>query len=307
VKKFSRKFEDGGVNLDILDSIDALRAARSAMTGRIGLVTTMGALHAGHIALVDEARRDNDAVIVTIFINPTQFAANEDLSKYPRDLPGDLEMLRAAGVDLVFTPTPEMMYSPGFQTWVEVTEVSQGLEGAHRPGHFKGVTTIVAKLFNLTQPRVAYFGQKDAQQVAVIKQMVRDLNFPLDIAVMPTLREADGLAMSSRNVYLSPQQRAGASVISHALSAASDAYAAGERAPFALRQAMLNVLLTEALAEPDYMSVADAATLRELDAATNNPLLLSMAVKFGATRLLDNMLLPAALNTREGLTRVLGG
>jgi pantoate--beta-alanine ligase len=293
--------------VEILDSIDALRAARVNMKGRVGLVTTMGALHAGHIALVNEARRDNDAVIVTIFINPTQFAANEDLSKYPRDLPGDLEMLRAAGVDLVFTPTPEMMYSPGFQTWVEVTEVSQGLEGAHRPGHFKGVTTIVAKLFNLTQPRVAYFGQKDAQQVAVIKQMVRDLNFPLDIAVMPTLREADGLAMSSRNVYLSPQQRAGASVISHALSAASDAYAAGERAPFALRQAMLNVLLTEALAEPDYMSVADAATLRELDAATNNPLLLSMAVKFGATRLLDNMLLPAALNTREGLTRVLGG
>jgi pantoate--beta-alanine ligase len=293
--------------VEILDSIDALRAARVNMKGRVGLVTTMGALHAGHIALVNEARRDNDAVIVTIFINPTQFAANEDLSKYPRDLPRDLEMLRAAGVDLVFTPTPDSMYPPGFQTWVEVTKVSQGLEGAHRPGHFKGVTTIVAKLFNLTQPRVAYFGQKDAQQVVVIKQMVRDLNFPLDIAVMPTLREADGLAMSSRNVYLSPQQRAGANVISHALSAASDAYAEGERAPFALRQAMLNVLLTEGLAEPDYMSVADATTLRELDAATDKPLLLSMAVKFGATRLLDNMLLPAALNTREGLTRILGG
>jgi pantoate--beta-alanine ligase len=307
VKKFLQKFEDGGVKVEILDSIDGLRAARAAMTGRIGLVTTMGALHAGHIALVNEARHDNDAVIVTIFINPTQFAANEDLSKYPRDLQRDLDMLRTAGVDAVFTPTLDSMYPPGFQTWVEVTEVSQGLEGAHRPGHFKGVTTIVAKLFNLTQPRVAYFGQKDAQQVAVIKRMVRDLNFPLEIAVMPTLREVDGLAMSSRNVYLSPQQRAGASVIAQALNAASDAYAAGEHAPFALRQAMLNVLLTEALAEPDYMSVADAATLRELDAATDKPLLLSMAVKFGATRLLDNMLLPAALNTREGLTRVLGG
>ncbi len=293
--------------MEILDSIDALRVARAAMTGRVGLVTTMGALHAGHIALVNEARRDNDAVIVTIFINPTQFAANEDLSKYPRDLPADLEMLRIAGVDLVFTPTPDSMYPPDFQTWVEVTEVSQGLEGAYRPGHFKGVTTIVAKLFNLTQPRMAYFGQKDAQQVAVIKHMVRDLNSPLQIAVMPTLREADGLAMSSRNVYLSPSQRAGAGVISRALNAASDAYTAGERAPFALRQAMLNVLLTEELAEPDYMSVADAATLHELDAATNHPLLLSMAVKFGSTRLLDNMLLPATLNTREGLTSVLGG
>lgn len=293
--------------MEVVDSIESLRVVRANMTGRVGLVTTMGSLHAGHIALVEEARRDNDAVIVTIFINPTQFAANEDLSKYPRDLPGDLEMLRAAGVNVVFTPTPDMMYPPGFQTWVEVLDVSQGLEGARRPGHFKGVTTIVAKLFHLTEPRVAYFGQKDAQQVAVIKNMVRDLNFPLDIAVIPTLREDDGLAMSSRNVYLSPEQRAGANVISLALNAASAAYNTGERAPFALRQAMLNVLLTETLAEPDYMSVADAATLRELDAATDKPLLLSTAVKFGATRLLDNILLPASLNTREGLTRVLGG
>jgi len=291
----------------MIDSIDALRAARAALIGRVGLVPTMGALHAGHLALVNAARGDSDAVIVTIFINPTQFAANEDLSKYPRDLPHDLDLLRAAGVDLVFTPTPDVMYPADFQTWLDVTEVSQGLEGARRPGHFKGVATIVAKLFNLTQPHVAYFGQKDAQQVAVIKRMVRDLNFPLAIAVIPTQRESDGLAMSSRNVYLSPEQRAGAGVIRRALDAAAEAYARGERAPFALRQAMLNILAAEPLAEPDYVSAAAAARLHELDAPTDEPILLSLAVKFGSTRLLDNMLLPAALNTRDGLTRVLGG
>jgi len=293
--------------VQIIDSIEVLRLACAELTGYIGLVPTMGALHAGHMALVNEACQDNDRVIVTIFINPTQFAASEDLSKYPRDLPHDLDMLRDAGADIVFTPTREMMYPPGFQTWVEVAEVSQGLEGARRPEHFKGVATIVAKLFNLTQPDVAYFGQKDAQQVAVIKRMVRDLNFPLHIAVIPTVREPDGLALSSRNVYLSPEQRAGASVIHRALNAAADVYSDGERAPFALRQAMLNVLLTEPLAEPDYVSVADATTLRELDAPSDQPILLSLVVKFGTTRLLDNMLLPAHLNTRDGLTLVLGG
>jgi pantoate--beta-alanine ligase len=298
---------DGGIKVEIVDSIESLRAVRAGLGGRIGLVTTMGALHAGHLNLVEEARRDNDVVIASIFINPTQFAANEDLSKYPRDLPKDLDMLRAAGVDWVFTPTPEMMYPPGFQTWVEVTEVSQGLEGASRPGHFKGVATVVAKLFNLVQPRIAYFGQKDAQQVAVIKHMVRDLNLPLDIAVIPTVREADGLAMSSRNVYLSAEQRVGAGVIYRALNTAVEAYALGERAPFALRQAMMYVIMNEPLAELDYISVADAATLRELDAPTEQPLLISLTVKFGRTRLLDNMLLPADLNTREGLSALLGG
>ncbi|MEO8612298.1 MAG: pantoate--beta-alanine ligase [Chloroflexota bacterium] len=293
--------------MEIVDSIELLRAARSRLQGRIGLVTTMGALHAGHIRLVEEARRENDVVLVSIFINPTQFAANEDLSKYPRDLPKDLEMLRAAGVDWVFTPTTEMIYPPGFQTWIEVADVAQGLEGARRPGHFKGVATVVAKLFNLIQPHIAYFGQKDAQQVAVIKRMVRDLNFPLDIAVIPTIREYDGLAMSSRNVYLSEEQRVGAAVISRALNTAGEAYALGERAPFALRQAMMYVIMNEPLAELDYISVADGATLKELDAATVQPLLISLTVKFGRTRLLDNMLLPADLNTREGLSAVLGG
>jgi pantoate--beta-alanine ligase len=293
-------------NVKVADSVGEMRILRAALDGRVGVVTTMGALHAGHIALVNEARRDNDHVIATIFLNPTQFAANDDLSKYPRDLGRDLDMLSQAGVDLVFTPTPEIMYPPGFQTWVDVTEVSEGLEGARRPGHFKGVATIVAKLFNLTQPHTAYFGQKDAQQVAVIKRMVYDLNFPLEIAVIPTVREADGLAMSSRNVYLSPGQRVGAGVIRRALIAAGEAYTAGQRVPFALRQAMLNILLTEPLAEPDYVSVADAGTLHELDFAIDEPILLSMTVKFGKTRLLDNMLLPVDLNTREGLTKVLG-
>jgi pantoate--beta-alanine ligase len=267
----------------------------------------MGALHAGHMSLVEEARRDNDVVFASIFINPTQFAANEDLSRYPRDLQKDLELLREAGVDVVFTPTPEMMYPPGFQTWVQVTEVSQGLEGARRPEHFKGVATVVAKLFNLVQPDRAYFGQKDAQQVAVIKRMVRDLNIPLAVIVIPTVREFDGLAMSSRNVYLSDEQRVGAGVLYRAINAAAEVYELGERAPFALRQAMMYVIMNEPLAETDYISVADAVTLQELDAPSQEPLLISLTVKFGRTRLLDNMLLPAALNTRAGLTGVLGG
>jgi pantoate--beta-alanine ligase len=307
VKKFWLKFVDGGTKVEIVDSIEALRAARTGLSGHVGLVTTMGALHAGHLKLVEEARQDNDVVFVSIFINPTQFAANEDLSKYPRDLPKDLELLRAAGVDWVFTPTPEMMYPPGFQTWVDVTDVSQGLEGARRPGHFRGVATVVAKLFNLIQPRIAYFGQKDAQQVVVIKRMVRDLNFPLDIAVIPTVRESDGLALSSRNVYLSPEQRVGAGMLYRALSAAAEAYDLRERAPFALRQAMMYVIMNEPLAELDYISVADAATLQELDAPTQQPVLISLTVKFGRTHFLDNMLLPANLNTREGLSTVLGG
>jgi pantoate--beta-alanine ligase len=270
-------------------------------------VLTMGALHAGHLSLVEQARTDNDAVLATIFVNPTQFAPSEDLSKYPHDLPGDLEMLRQAGVDLVFTPTPDLMYPPGYQTWIEVTEVSQGLEGSHRPGHFRGVATIVAKLFNLTQPYITYFGQKDAQQVAVIKGMARDLNFPLQIAVCPTVRESDGLAMSSRNVYLSPEQRRAAPVLYRALCAAGEVYAGVERRPDNLRRTMLDTLQAEPLAEPDYVSASDAANLRELESSSNQPILLSLAVKIGTTRLIDNLLLPPELNTRPALSRLLGG
>ena len=276
------------------------------MTGQVGVVPTMGALHAGHLALVAQARAENDAVIVTIFVNPTQFAPNEDLAAYPRDLPRDLALLSEAGVDAVFTPTPDVIYPPGYQTYIEVEGVSQGLEGERRPGHFRGVATVVAKLFNITQPDTAYFGQKDAQQVAVIRRMARDLNFPLHIAVCPTLREADGLAMSSRNAYLTPEQRRAAPVVYRSMQAAADAYDAGTREPDALRQAMLNTLGEEALATPEYVSAADANSLRELDAATDAPILLSLAVRVGKTRLIDNLLLPRDLNTREGLSRVLG-
>ncbi|MBZ0284946.1 MAG: pantoate--beta-alanine ligase [Anaerolineae bacterium] len=293
--------------MQIVDTIAGLRAARQGLKGQVGVVLTMGALHMGHLTLVREARDENDAVLTTIFVNPTQFGANEDLSKYPRDLPRDLAMLEKTGVDLVFTPTSEMMYPKGFQTWVDVTEVSQGLEGQHRPGHFKGVGTVVAKLFNLTQPDIAYFGQKDAQQVSVIKRMAHDLNFPLEVAVCPTVRETDGLAMSSRNVYLLAEQRTAAGVLFRSLQAAVGIYAAGERNPERLRQAALRTLHDEPLAQAEYVSAADAATLEELNAISIDPILLSMAVRIGQVRLIDNVLLPLELNNRRDLTRVLGG
>ena len=213
----------------VAETIEALRKARGAVTGRVGLVPTMGALHDGHLALVRQARAENDFVVTSIFLNPTQFAKNDDLSKYPRNLARDLKLLEDAGVDLVFTPTPTLMYPLGFQTWVDVTEVSKGLEGERRPGHFRGVATVVAKLFNLTQPTTAYFGQKDAQQVAVIKAMVRDLDFPIQIVVCPTVRETNGLAMSSRNIYLSDEQRQAAGVIYRALMAAAKHMTRGTR------------------------------------------------------------------------------
>jgi pantoate--beta-alanine ligase len=293
--------------VQIIDNISALRQARAQISGRVGVVPTMGALHAGHLSLVEAARAENDAIVVTIFVNPPQFAANEDLAAYPRDLPRDLDLLREVGVDIVFTPTPELMYPPGYQTYIDVEQVSQGLEGARRPGHFRGVATVVAKLFNLTQPTVAYFGQKDAQQVAVIRQMVRDLNFPLEIAVCPTMRESDGLAMSSRNVYLNAEQRRAASVLYRALKNVAAVYSSGERNPEALRQTMLDMLHIEPLAVPDYVSIADARTLQELTQPSDAPMLASLTVRIGKTHLLDNFILPAELNDRVGLSRVLGG
>lgn len=292
--------------MEVIDTIEDLRVARGAIRGRVGLVPTMGALHAGHLSLVEQARRDNDAVIVTIFVNPTQFAANEDLSAYPRDLPRDLEMLRAVGCDVVFTPTPDLMYPPGYQTYITVEEVTKGLEGEHRPGHFRGVATVVAKLFNLTQPDIAYFGQKDAQQVTVLRRLVHDLNFPLKITICPTSRESDGLAMSSRNVYLTEEQRAAAPVLYRALQAAGKCYDEGERNPDMLRQTMRAILEAEPLAETDYVSAADASTLKELDSPIGAPILLSMAVKIGRARLIDNCLLPLSLNTYAGLSQALG-
>lgn len=292
--------------MQVIETIEGLRAARRAMGGRVGLVPTMGALHAGHLTLAEHARADNDAVIATIFVNPAQFAPNEDFSAYPRDLPRDLDLLEKAGVDVVFTPSPADIYPPGFQTFVKVDHVTQGLEGDQRPGHFRGVATVVTKLFNLTQPDAAYFGQKDAQQVVVIRRMVSDLNFPVEIAVIPTVREADGLAMSSRNVYLTPDQRRSASVIYRALVAAAQAYDEGERTPANLRAVAKSVLKTEEAAEIEYVAVNDPRTLMGVHEAADKPLLMSIAVKIGKPRLLDNCLLPWALNTREGLGATLG-
>lgn len=290
----------------VVDKITDLRDARRTLVGRVGLVPTMGALHEGHLALVREARADNDNVITTIFVNPTQFGPGEDLEAYPRDLDGDLAKLEAVGVDVVFTPTPALMYPPGYQTHVTVEEVTHGLEGERRPGHFRGVTTVVAKLFNLTQPDMAYFGQKDAQQVVVLRRMVADLNFPLEVVVVPTVREEDGLAMSSRNAYLTPDERAAAPVLNRALQAAGEAYASGERNPQVLRDAIQHVLASEALAEVEYVSVADASTLAELDIMSEKPILCSLVVRFGRARLLDNRVLPLALNDRAGLSVALG-
>ena len=270
--------------------LDELRASRLSLDGTVGLVPTMGYLHEGHLSLIRLAKAECDNVVVSIFVNPTQFGANEDLSKYPRDLERDLSLIEPLGVDLVWTPTPEIMYPSGYQTWVEVDAITRPLEGSMRPTHFKGVTTVVAKLFNAVQPHKAYFGQKDAQQVAVIRQMVRDLNFPLEIVVCPTSREPDGLAMSSRNVYLDPDQRKAATVLFRSLSAAREAFEKGERNAEKIRSKMKEVLASEPLAEPQYVSCADYDTLVELDEIEGKALL-SMAVYFGKTRLIDNFIL----------------
>ena len=267
-----------------------LRSARLSYGGRVGLVPTMGYLHEGHLSLVRRAREECDHVVVSIFVNPTQFGPREDLSKYPRDLDRDLSLLEPLGVDLVWMPTAEMMYPPGYQTWVEVEGITQPLEGSMRPGHFRGVTTVVAKLFNAVQPHKAYFGQKDAQQAAVIRQMTRDLNFPLEIVVCPIVREPDGLAMSSRNVYLDPEQRKAATVLSRSLRAAKEAYEKGERDAEKIRGKMKEVLAGEPLADVQYVSCADYDTLEELETVTGKALL-SMAVFMGKTRLIDNVVL----------------
>jgi pantoate--beta-alanine ligase len=255
-----------------------------------GLVPTMGYLHEGHLSLVRRARQENERIGVSIFVNPTQFNNPDDLATYPRNLDRDLSLLEEEGVDLVWTPSPEIVYPPGFQTYVEVEQVTAYLEGPSRPGHFRGVTTVVAKLFNVFQPQRAYFGQKDAQQVVVIKRMVQDLNFNLEIVVCPIAREADGLAMSSRNANLSAEAREQATCLYRALSAAKNAFGEGERNAARLRTMMLNIIETADLARPDYVSVAHPDTLQELETVEEHALL-SMAVFVGGVRLIDNMLI----------------
>jgi pantoate--beta-alanine ligase len=254
----------------------------------LGFVPTMGYLHEGHLSLVKKARLDNQSVIVSIYVNPTQFAPNEDFNQYPRDLNRDLELLGAENVDLVWLPENSEMYPTGFQTWVEVNSLAKKLEGKYRPSHFKGVTTIVAKLFNGVQPNRAYFGQKDAQQAAVIQQMVRDLNYPIDIIICPIVREPDGLAMSSRNINLDPEERKAALCLYRGLTVAQKAFSNGERNAQSLRAMVQNEIEKEHLASMQYISCADPSTLDEIE---NNleSCLISLAVYVGNTRLIDNI------------------
>ena len=277
--------------MNTVTTFPELFTARDRLPQPIGLVPTMGYLHAGHLSLVRFARAECASVVVSIFVNPTQFGPTEDLDAYPRDVQRDLDLLAGEGADLVWTPKPQLMYPPGFQTWVTVEEVTRPLEGSMRPGHFRGVTTVVAKLFNAVRPDKAYFGQKDAQQAAVIRQMARDLNYPLEIVVCPIVREPDGLAMSSRNVYLNPEERQAATVLFRALSSAKEAFNYGERDPQNLRRILSDTIHCEPLARLQYVSCADPDTLQELETTIDGRALLSMAVYLGKTRLIDNMLL----------------
>lgn len=271
-------------------TFEDLQIARNALKEPVGFVPTMGFLHEGHLSLVKHACKQSASVVVSIFVNPTQFAPTDDLDAYPRDLERDMGLLREAGVDLLWLPTPEEMYPPGFQTWVEAEEITKPLEGARRPGHFRGVTTVVTKLFNAVQPQMAFFGQKDAQQVAVIRRMVRDLNMPIEIIATPIVRERDGLAMSSRNTYLNEAERQGALVLFKSLTTAQSAYEKGERNADRLRGIMEGIIAAEPLARLEYVSCADYDSLEEL-AVVSGKTLLSTAVHLGGTRLIDNVVL----------------
>ncbi len=277
--------------MQVLSTVAAFRAARREV-GTLGLVPTMGFLHRGHLALVGRALAECGAAAASIFVNPAQFAPHEDLGRYPRDLPGDLRLLEQAGVSLVFVPEPDEIYPPGFGTRIDVGPVAEPLEGAVRPGHFAGVATVVAKLLNIVQPDRAYFGQKDAQQSAVIRRLARDLDIPVEIVVGDTVRDPDGLALSSRNAYLTPEQRARAPVLHQALLAAEALFQAGERDAEALRDAVRVRLAPDAGLSVDYVSVADPDTMREVGRIDDRALL-SLAVRLGQTRLIDNLVLAA--------------
>jgi pantoate--beta-alanine ligase len=275
---------------EVVRTREALRAALAGAARPVGVVPTMGWLHEGHRALMRQARATDATTVVTIFVNPRQFTVADDYTKYPRDQARDLAIAEAEGVDIVFAPDASEIYPPGFDTVVSVGAVAEPLEGAARPGHFDGVATVVAILFELVGADHAYFGQKDAQQVMVIRQMARDLAIATQVIACPTVREPDGLALSSRNVHLSREERAAAPVLHRALRAARNRWEAGERSAQTLRDAMWETLTAEPLADVDYVSVADGTTLAELD-RIDGPALLSLAVRFGTTRLIDNELL----------------
>ncbi len=276
-----------------------LREALADAPRPLGLVTTMGWLHEGHRALMRRARDESATTVVTIFVNPRQFNEPSDYTRYPRNEAHDIAICESEGVDIVFAPDVEEVYPPGFDTVVSVGAVSEPLEGAARPGHFDGVATVVAIIFGLVGADRAYFGQKDAQQVMVIRQMARDLALPTEVVSCPTIREPDGVAMSSRNVHLSNEERAAAAVLRRALIAARDAWSDGERSGEVLRATMRDVLATEPLAKVEYVSVADGRTFVELD-RVDGPALASLAVGFGETRLIDNEILDASAEDDPG-------
>jgi len=271
-------------------TIAEMKALRRASPGTVGFVATMGYLHEGHLTLVRRATAENQSVVASIFVNPAQFGPTEDFSAYPRDEARDLDLLEKEGTDVVFLPSVGEMYPESFSSWVAVEKVTEPLEGACRPGHFRGVTTVVAKLFNIVEPTRAYFGQKDAQQAIAIKKMVADLNMNLEVVVVPTIREKDGLAMSSRNVYLNHRERQAASILFKALTLAGDLWEKGEKDPGRLRKEMTALIGNEPLARIEYVSVADAQTVRELS-EPGGPALVSLAVRIGKTRLIDNLVL----------------
>ena len=276
--------------MKVIETIADMKRLRQQLAEPVGFVPTMGYLHEGHLSLVRQARAENPSVIVSIFVNPTQFGPQEDIDRYPSDPQRDLALLKKERTDIVFMPSVAEMYPPQFNSWVEVGGVTERLEGASRPGHFRGVTTVVAKLFNIVQPSRAYFGQKDAQQAMVIKKMVADLDMNLEVITLATVREPDGLAMSSRNTYLNPEQRQAALVLYRALTLAQQLYANGEKDAEKIRQEILTLIQKQPLANVDYVSIANAETLDELDRVTP-PVLISLAVKIGKTRLIDNVVL----------------
>jgi len=276
--------------MKVIETVAEMKQARKKLRGTLGFVPTMGYLHEGHLTLVQQALAENKFAAASIFVNPTQFGPKEDFKKYPRDPERDLAMLKGVGTHLIFMPTVEEMYPEGSNSWVDVASVTERLEGAHRPGHFRGVATVVAKLFNIVEPTRSYFGQKDAQQLLVIKKMVADLNMNTEVVAAATVREPDGLAMSSRNTYLNAKERQAAIVLWRALSLSREMYLKGERNADKLRQAMTRLISQEPLAAIDYVSVANTETLQEFS-QIEGPALVSMAVRIGNTRLIDNIIL----------------
>jgi pantoate--beta-alanine ligase len=276
--------------MKLINSIQEMKSLRKETQGTVGFVPTMGYLHEGHLSLVQQSVKDNRTTVVSIYVNPTQFGPNEDFQSYPRDLERDLNLLKKEHTDIVFFPSNNEMYPDDYCTWVDVEKITNRLEGEIRPGHFRGVATIVTKLLNIVQPDKSYFGQKDAQQALVIKKMVKDLNMNLEVIIMPTLREKDGLAMSSRNTYLNPTERKAATILFKALSLAKQLKETDETKSDNIRTRMESLIKSEPLALIEYVSIADTETLEELSTLKGQSLV-SMAVRVGKTRLIDNIII----------------